>query len=181
MTKFNEKLAYGLAAEEEFANVLEARRFTVIRINKHTDDSAPGGPRLTIDGEEYAAPDMLIYKSSICRLVEVKRTGTCVYYESEFAWRLGINYEQYLKYCAFDDNSRLKIMLGYCVDGGFNDKYKLVSPSGKFCQDFSVLRQHVGNDKVNSINPRLATDAKDSERMIFWNVDLFDNLYKWKS
>jgi len=194
---FDKQLVYSLAAEKEFAKVLEAMRFSAIRVKKSPKDKSVGGAAYEIRGEEYSAPDMIIFKSPVCKFLEVKHMPMCNYYPSHHQWRVEMNYDQYVKYCKFDENSRLKVMIGYCVDGGLNEEHNVPSPSGKFIQALSVLRDYEDDAEVCDINPPLqkskdgqiaitnegnvieiSTEEK-KKRRIFWNIDLFEDLYEW--
>lgn len=170
MSNFNDNLSYGNAAEKEFASFFELKKFTSIRIKKSDKNPTMEGSTFIVKGKEYKAADLLISNASMTRLVEVKHTKTC--FRNGNSWELWIKYNQYVDYCNYNNNSKLKMIIGWAVDGGFNKIANLESPSGKFYQHLDVL-EHSAN--------RIWEPSVDSEGdpLIYWNINLLENLYDW--
>ena len=210
MNMFDSQKEYGLAAERDVAAIFDALGYEATIIDKPNTVDSPGGPKFVTRGHQYDAPDIVLCRAKpfIMRYVQVKRTQTCLWYESHLSWRVGMNYEQYLKYCDANARSRVELLVVYVIDGGLNPKYKNPSPSGKFVQEFSILQKCIEEDKkepdrmkrmtdinpplnekrsadgqVSIINPgdsvEISDKAEKKDRMVYWDLRIFDDLYKW--
>jgi len=177
MSRFKDDLSYGIAAEKEFASVLELKKYTPIRIKKSECDPSFGGPTFTIKNKEYKSADMILCHGQLLRFIEVKHTSTCFYHDNR--WELSLKHKQYLDYCEFINNSSIKLMIGWVVDGGFNDKANSASPSGKFYQDFDVL---CADESKRIWHPKpddLRKDGTLKDALVYWDISILEDLYSF--
>jgi hypothetical protein len=175
VSRFKDNLSYGIAAEKEFAAVLELKKYTPIRIKKSDNDDSLGGPVYTIKNKEYKSADIILCQGQLLRFIEVKHTGMCFY--NNYRWELWLKYKQYLEYCEFASCSNIKLMIGWVVDGGFNMQANSPSPSGKFYQDLSILEADENKRIWHPEPDDLNKDGKPKDALIYWDVKLLDDLY----
>jgi len=178
MFDFSKRLAYGLAAEKDIANIFRLKKYTVIEFQKDINSPNVGGPKIIVNNESFACPDLLIHSYAVTSFVDVKRSSTCRWYRNDQVWNISMNYKQYLGYCRLNDKlkrqknlkSAFRMAIAWCIDGGIDKASGLESPSGKFFADIDTLERI--SKRVNKIN--------NKEELVFWNVDNLEDLYTLK-
>lgn len=144
---FQQKLAFGQAAESSIAKWLRGRGHFVLPVYDLEYDTGKG-PRLFTPSGQLIAPDLLCIKDGKTIWVEAKHKTVFSWFRKTSRWVTGIDLRHYEDYCNVADQTDVPIWLIFLhrasIPSGEDLRYGCPAecPTGLYGQDLKICRRN---------------------------------------
>ncbi len=139
--RFERQLEIGRIGEGVIARWLMSRGWSVLPVYEIEIPEGKGPRLFSATGSQWAAPDMLAYRTPDAIWIEAKNKTAFSWHRNTQRWVTGIDLRHYRHYCAIEDESPWLVWLLFLQRGGQAKDSPAHSPAGLFGNELRVLRQ----------------------------------------